>query len=313
MASYILQLLSPQKVLDKLSSRLGSPSPARSNTPARSPAPSHASLTSRLSQPPHTDHARSGSETERESTHNSSSSHKHSVSMSSYSSSTTSPAASSQALDSPYSRLRHLSAPGSPNKARAAAAASTSSGSSHSPSRRRRHRASMASMSQLQLTDFSEEEDDNPGQRTATNTTRDRASRDRTLNERDLITQSALAAVASSRRSPLGNRRRAALPKEFRSDLVDDSPSPNLVGGGRHTVAGRYDSRRESSEKESWKVRNPHICYVFPFFTPLFSTPLNPSPHFDPVLDVLPPFAKCGTVQALARGGHPTITVTTTR
>ncbi|KIM40958.1 hypothetical protein M413DRAFT_28065 [Hebeloma cylindrosporum] len=221
--------------LDKLSSRLGSPSPARSNTPARSPAPSHASLTSsRLSQPPrqsHADHGRSGSETERESTHNShsSSSHKHSVSMSSYSSSTTSPAASSQALDSPYGRLRHLSAPGSPNKARAASSThtSTSSGSSHSPSRRRRHRASMASMSQLQLTDFSEEDDDEPGQRTATNTARDRGSRDRTLNERDLITQSALAAVASSRSSPLGTRRRAALPKEFRSDLMDDSPSPN--------------------------------------------------------------------------------------
>jgi hypothetical protein len=252
MASYILELLyaplSPQKALDKLTSRLGSPSPARSNTPA-----------SRL----HPDHARSGSETERESTHTSSS-HKHSVSMSSYSSSTTSPAASSQALDSPYSRLRHLSAPGSPNKARAAAAGSThtstSSGSSHSPSRRRRHRSSMASMSQLQLSNFSEEEDEEPGLRTATNTARDRASRDRTLNERDLITQSALAAVASSRRSPLGSRRRAALPKEFRSDLMDDSPS----GGGRHTVAGRYDSRRESSE--SWKVRNPHICYVFTLF-----------------------------------------------
>ena len=257
MASYILELLyaplSPQKALDKLTSRLGSPSPARSNTPASAP---------RL----HPDHARSGSETERESTHNShsSSSHKHSVSMSSYSSSTNSPATSTQALDSPYSRLRHLSAPGSPHKARAAAAGSThtstSSGSSHSPSRRRRHRSSMASMSQLQLSNFSEEEDDDPGLRTATNTARDRASRDRTLNERDLITQSALAAVASSRRSPLGSRRRAALPKEFRSDLVDDSPN----GGGRHTAAGRYDPRRESSE--GWKVRNLHICYVFPFF-----------------------------------------------
>ena len=109
----------------------------------------------------------------------------------------------------------------------------------------------MASMSQLQLTDFSEEEDDDPDLRTATNTTR---ARDRTLNERDLITQSALAAVASSRRSPLGNRRRSALPKEFRSDLTEDSPSPNPVGGGRHTVAGRYDSRRESSD--NWKVRS---------------------------------------------------------
>lgn len=262
MASYILELLyaplSPQKALDKLTSRLGSPSPARSNTPASS---------SRLHP---ADHARSGSETERESTHNShsSSSHKHSVSMSSYSSSTNSPATSSQALDSPYSRLRHLSAPGSPNKARAAAAGSThtstSSGSSHSPSRRRRHRSSMASMSQMQLSNFSEEEDDDPGLKTATNTARDRASRDRTLNERDLITQSALAAVASSRRSPLGSRRRAALPKEFRSDLMDDSPS----GGGRHTPAGRYDSRRESSE--SWKVRNPHICYVFSLFSHLY-------------------------------------------
>ena len=121
----------------------------------------------------------------------------------------------------------------------------------------------MASMSQLQLTNFSEEEDDNPGQRTATNTTRDRVSRDRTLSERDLITQSALAAVASSRRSPLGNRRqRAALPKEFRSDLTDDSPS----GGGRHTPAGRYDLRRENYDRENWKVRNRIYAMFFPLF-----------------------------------------------
>jgi len=251
MASYILELLyapfSPQKALDKLSSRLGSPSPARSKTPNHSPALSHSSLTSsRLSQPPRqprADPGRSGSETERESTQNShsSSSHKHSISMSSYSSFTP-PSATPNHL--PDSRHRHVSAPGSPHNARLVAAgsiqASISSGSnsSHSPSRRRGHRASMARISQSQLTDFSEEEDNDLRQDTA----RDRSVRNRTLIERDVITQSALAAAASSRKSPVGgSRRRAALPKEFRSDLTEDSQSL------------RYDTRRET---ESWKVSN---------------------------------------------------------
>jgi hypothetical protein len=111
----------------------------------------------------------------------------------------------------------------------------------------------MASMSSIQLTDF-EEEEDNDGRETATGTARNR-TRDRTLSERDLITQSALAAVASSRRSPLSSRRRTALPKEFRSDLVDDSPTPAGPSAGRQSVA---DMQRESVDPDirrtTWKV-----------------------------------------------------------
>lgn len=121
-----------------------------------------------------------------------------------------------------------------------------------SPSSRRRNRLSLASVSQLQLADFTEEDDDENdlAPKTATGTARDR-TRERTLNERDLIIQSALAAAATSRTSPLGHRRRSALPKEFRSDLADEISSPKHTSG-RHSVAGRYaegDDRRES-----WKV-----------------------------------------------------------
>ncbi|KAF8956537.1 hypothetical protein BDZ97DRAFT_1925433 [Flammula alnicola] len=220
MAAYLLELLfaplSPHKALDKLA-RLGSPSPARPNTPnSRSPAPLHAPTTSsRLSQPPRQvralpeppqDYGRSGSETEREST----TQHTNTQSQSSHSSSshsyTSSPRHQSATLsssnrsvtpppttynNSPASRHRHLSAPDSPNKARRVAAGSTStssssnsrSNSSRSPSNRRRHR-SMASMSQLQLADFEEEEDvhDDANLKTATGTRGH--TRDRTLNER---------------------------------------------------------------------------------------------------------------------------------
>jgi hypothetical protein len=169
---------------------------------------------------------RSGSETEREINTPSSSSHHPSPSLSSVS-----------LHDS--SHQRRTSAPTS--------ASVSSSNSNHS---RHRSRASLASTSSLQLTDF-EEEEDNDGLKTATGTARTR-TRDRTLSERDLITQSALAAVASSRRSPLSSRRRAALPKEFRSDLVDDSPSPAGPSTGRISVA---DTRKEKDIREtSWKV-----------------------------------------------------------
>ncbi|KAF8157941.1 hypothetical protein B0H34DRAFT_797374 [Crassisporium funariophilum] len=293
--------------LDKLSSisRLSSPSP-RPNS--RSPAPSQTSSgsSSRLAPHPrqvralpqipphHQDQGRSGSETERESTHHShsshsSSSHSHTRSVSSFHykspsmSSSSSlrpitpepPAQNNNTPSSPYHRLRHISAPDSPNKARLISAGTTSSGSntniSRSPSSRRRHRASMASISAIQLTDFEEEDDDDGGLATATGTARDR-TREKTLNERDLITQSALAAVASSRRSPLGTRRRGALPREFRGDLVDSSPSPSPgVASGSGTArttsaAGRYDNRRGSLDGEervdSWK-QNPEPVTPF--------------------------------------------------
>lgn len=277
MATYILELLyaplSPQKALDKLS-RLGSPSPSRNHT--RSPAPSVASASSsRLSHPPRQTRAstenlspalhelgRSGSETERESTTQYTSTHSHSshsssshsrtyslasprkqaVSISSSIRSSTPPPADSS-HHSPYSRYRHLSAPGSPNKARLAASSAASSvsnsnsnsNSSSSPSNRRRNRTSMASVSQLQLTDFEEEEDDEEDNLKTATGMRTR-SRQKTLSERDLITQSALVAVASSR-SPVGARRRSALPMEFRSDLIEQSPSPRPGSAGRKVSA----------------------------------------------------------------------------
>ncbi|KAF8876213.1 hypothetical protein CPB84DRAFT_417698 [Gymnopilus junonius] len=305
-----------QLALDKLS-RL-SPSPAsrsansNSNLPpnSRSPAPSttsssrHSSSASnhnRQLRPPPQELARSGSETERESTtHSHSSAYDHSPSISSSYLSTTPPPAtpshhrhhttsSSSSSSAAYRRVRQTSAPDSPSKARRMVDDASSSNSNvltRSPSGMRRHRASLASVSQLQLADFSEEEDgldqdptralsdQSGGMRTATNTARDRErTRDRTLSERDMIIQSALAAAATSRRSPLGSRRRAALPKEFRSDLAggaEDSPSPNMNAtantgsvrrglGGTVAAARRRDRERdrdspEDDRRDNWKV-----------------------------------------------------------
>jgi hypothetical protein len=128
----------------------------------------------------------------------------------------------------------------------------------------------MASMSQLQLTDFEEEEDgESDNLRTATGTRTH--TRDRTLNERDLITQSALAAVASSRRSPVGARRRGALPKEFRADLVEQSPSPRPGSVGRRRTQDVYESKDtydRDTRRESWKVS----AYIHvPFFIHLLN------------------------------------------
>ncbi|KAH9480682.1 hypothetical protein JR316_0007282 [Psilocybe cubensis] len=275
--------------LDKLS-RLGSPSPARSGTPnTRSPAPSHSSSNSSkpsnsnpLRQPRalppegFKDPTRSGSETERESTHHSnsnsthssqstssrnrssSSSYQHSPSVSSSQLSTTTPPPQPQS-NSSYHRRRQVSAPTSPNQSRVSGAGSSESSAStsnimESPSNRRRNRLSVASVSQLQLADFTEEDDDEHdlGPKTATGTAKDR-TRERTLNERDLIIQSALAAAATSRSSPLGNRRRSALPKEFRSDLADENSSSKHASG-RHSAAGRYEI---DDKRESWKNKEP--------------------------------------------------------
>lgn len=72
------------------------------------------------------------------------------------------------------------------------------------------------------------------------------------MSEADIITQSALAAVASSRRSPLGHRRRSALPREFRSDFVEDNPS------SKREKADSYDKRITSpvgDKQEGNKVK----------------------------------------------------------
>lgn len=73
------------------------------------------------------------------------------------------------------------------------------------------------------------------------------AGRDRLRNDtiRD-ITQSALAAVASSRRSPLGTRRRAALPREFREDLSNNTNAPDtasVTSDARTRRSEDFDSR----------------------------------------------------------------------
>jgi hypothetical protein len=165
--------------------------------------------------------------------HSHSSSHHHSASTSSHSSRrpiTPPPPDDPSTAVTPYRRHRNTSAPGSPNKARTLNAATLSSGSnlSNSSSRRRKH-ASVANMSNL---DFDEE--DSARYETITGTARERP-RD---TVRD-ITESALAAVASSRRSPLGTRRRAALPTEFRGEtrMMNDN------GGGQ----SRTDHRRRGS------------------------------------------------------------------
>ncbi|KAJ3535938.1 hypothetical protein NMY22_g6262 [Coprinellus aureogranulatus] len=247
MATYLLELLyaplSPQKALDKLT-RLGSPSP----TP-RSKSPSHASTTSSsrlrqtriVSQPSPRDPGASGSETEREST---------SVNtFSSHSQSSSSPASSSQRpitppahpalpnTSSPYSRLRNVSAPNSPRNARRLLDGSGGSDLSDSPSSRQRKRASMATMASI-TQDY--EEEGEPARKHYYATTAS-PGRDRQRDTVKDITASALAAVASSRRSPVSARRRAALPREFREDISTDTGS--VVSEARTRRSEDVDNR----------------------------------------------------------------------
>lgn len=248
MATYLLELLyaplSPQKALDKLT-RLGSPSPA-----PLSKSPSHASTTSsrlrqaRNVQPPAPrEQGASGSETEREDT---------SVNtFSSHSQSSSSPASSSQRpftppthttaskTNSPYSQLRNGSTPGSPSSARRRLRGSGESDLSDSPSGRRRKRASMATLSTTQ--DYEEDEQVNHSYFSATSSPgRDRQRNDR-ATARD-ITASALAAVASSRRSPISTRRRAALPREFREEL-STGETGSVVSDARTRHSEDVDNR----------------------------------------------------------------------
>ncbi|KIJ17565.1 hypothetical protein PAXINDRAFT_167568 [Paxillus involutus ATCC 200175] len=182
--------------LDKLSSRLNTPSPPSSSRASRSPLPppsssSSVASSSRLSshshshsvpQPRHND-TLSGSETERESLRAPtprSDSNSHSYRSSSPELSTTPPLA----LDS-RQRHRRTSEPASPDKTRQA---------SPGPSRTPRKRVSMASAMSA------------PG-----------AESGRYSVNRQDVTEAALAAVASTRRSPTENRRsRQPLPREFR-------------------------------------------------------------------------------------------------
>lgn len=290
----------PIQVIDKLS-RLGSPSPARSGTPnSRSPAPSQTgssrsqsirTVRTMTQTSPQYDTIRSGSETERESTHQSNSTHSHSshstsshsrsvssihrsASQYSNSQSSTTPPPSSERSDvdpnkSPYSRLRHISGSESPHTTRAIAGSTASdSKSGKSPSHRKRNRISIAS---AQLTDFVEEPGaaEASGARATTSPGKER--KDRMLSEADRIAQSALAAVASSRRSPVGHRRRGALPREFRSDLADDSPL-----SAAKMSAGWYDAEGRSPEEEKAKV-STILSLTNPLTAPAFRLSLcNP-------------------------------------
>ncbi len=275
------------KAMDKLS-RLGSPSPARSGTPnSRSPAASQAGSSrsqavraARLSTQVAQRHEsiRSGSETERESTYqtnstHSSSSHSHSItsirrtiSHSSHSHRSTTPPSDQLSGGSPHSSTSHrpycFSTSDSPHKPRPLnPSLSSDSNSSHNPSNRRRNRASVTS---VQLMDFEEEDDgvNRPDRRTASGINKEK--KDRTLSEAEIITQSALAAVASARRSPLGHRRRSALPKEFRSDLDEDSPTGSVLER-RSTKGGRYDNQQGSPVEERREEKSKVGTYILQF------------------------------------------------
>ena len=179
------------QALDKLSSRLNTPSPTRTSRSPNAP-PSSASTTSasRLSSHSHSHSVPqlqrrdtlSGSETERESLRAPTPSRSDSNSY--RSSSPERPSTPPSVADSDQ-RRRLLSAPTSPEKTRQA---------SPGPSRTPRKRVSMAGAISTQGVESG------------------RYSR----NDHD-VTEVALAAVASSRRSPTGNKRsRQPLPREFR-------------------------------------------------------------------------------------------------
>ncbi|KAH7924532.1 hypothetical protein BV22DRAFT_1129760 [Leucogyrophana mollusca] len=231
--------------IDKLSSfsRLSTPSPSNSSSRAsRSPLPpqnppsssssSSAASSSRLSAHSHShsvpltrqyDGTLSGSETERESQRMASTSrsgsHSNSYGSSSPELSTTPPSS----ISASRARQRHISAPSSPAKARQP---------SPGPSRTPRKRVSMASTMSAPLDDST---------RYATND----------------VTSAALAAVASSRRSPTGSgsrRSRQPLPREFRERdrrSLDGRASiePMTPHRTSHRDSGGYPANRTTSPR----------------------------------------------------------------
>ena len=181
------------QALDKLSSRLNTPSPTHtSRSPNASSSSTSRTSTSRLSSHSHSQSAPpvqrndtlSGSETERESLRAPTPSRSDSNSNSYHSSSPERPS-TPPSVSGSRQRRRLISAPSSPQKTRQA---------SPGPSRTPRKRVSMASAISTQSVESG------------------RYSR----NDHD-ITEAALAAVASSRRSPTGSKKsRQPLPREFR-------------------------------------------------------------------------------------------------
>lgn len=180
------------QALDKLSSRLNTPSPTHTSRSPNAPSSSTSTTTTLYSSHSHSQSAPqvqrsdtlSGSETERESLRAPTPSRSDSYSNSYHSSSPERPSTPLSASNS-NQRRRLISAPSSPGKTRQA---------SPGPSRTPRKRVSMG------------------GAISAHGVESGRYSR----NDHD-VTEAALAAVASSRRSPTGNKKsRQPLPREFR-------------------------------------------------------------------------------------------------
>lgn len=188
---FLAELTYDGQALDKLSSRLNTPSPTRTSRSPNPPSSSTStSSSSRLSSHSHSQSAPqvqrndtlSGSETERESLRAPTPSRSDPNSY--RSSSPERPSTPPSASDS-RQRRKLISAPTSPEKTRQA---------SPGPSRTPRKRVSIASAISSQSIESG------------------RYSR----NDHD-VTEAALAAVASSRRSPTGSKRsRQPLPREFR-------------------------------------------------------------------------------------------------
>ncbi|RPD62254.1 hypothetical protein L226DRAFT_337925 [Lentinus tigrinus ALCF2SS1-7] len=220
-------------VLDKLSSisRLGSPVPSNHSRSPLSPptagsssssATSSSRLSSSQSRPPSVvapasngrrrETQLSGSETERESYHHSQ------YSTSSDGRTTPPPPTSySELQDAASVRQRRISAPASPGKMRTAREKDRAEpGPSRTP---RSKRVSMA----LSADDTYGRSDDED------------------------VTAAALAAVASSRRSPTaGKKGRQPLPREFRDRKISDEKPPNVEPATPHRLASRAELGRAS-------------------------------------------------------------------
>ena len=229
----LAELMFDEQALDKLSSRLHTPSPTHtSRSPNAASSSTSTASSSRLSSYPHSQSAPqvqrtdtlSGSETERESLRAPTPSRSDSNSNSYRSSSPERPSTPPSVSNS-RPRRRLTSAPTSPEETRQA---------SPGPSRTPRKRVSMASAISAQSVESG------------------RYSR----NDHD-VTEAALAAVASSRKSPTGNKRaRQPLPREFR-----DRERRSLDGRVGGMVKLPSQSAESVFSQNSIEPMTPHPAY----------------------------------------------------
>ncbi|TCD70175.1 hypothetical protein EIP91_004645 [Steccherinum ochraceum] len=243
-------------VINRLSalSRTGSPVPSKSKSPFTTPnAPSPAASSStkprapsRASQPLsnlQTEVHYSGSETERDARNGYGHTYSSSDSMSATPTSTY-----SEIRPSDYVRPRQLSAPDSPAKAMQSASRSNrqkdrdrSRGSSPGPSRTPRKRVSVAM------------------------TPSDYRYLDESDNEQEDVAMAALAAIASSRRSPAdgsGGKKRPTLPREFREKdrrSLDGRPDPPSTPRRNR----EREREREREQRSPSPVRSPRSSVAF--------------------------------------------------